>query len=291
MTQLPILAIDEFQGTSDSDQFYSNVFPEHIHEHHQKINKPHKHNFYLVMLFTEGSGMHEIDFERFEIKPGSLFLLCPGKMHNWELSDDIKGYIFFHSKEFYDLNFSSKRVDNYPFYYSAQNSPVIYLEGSKLLEMENLFANVQQEYEGEVFMQQQKLLALIDLIYIELSRVFWDRSIPIQASYSGYAIKLRKLENLIDQHFIAEKSPAKYAEMMHISLKHLNRICKSLIGKTVTDLILDRVILEAKRMLIHTESTVSEVAVELGYTDYSYFSRLFKKRYGASPNSFKREYL
>ena len=74
---------------------------------------------------------------------------------------------------------------------------------------------------------------------------------------------------------------------LNISLKHLNRICNEILKKTTTEVIVDRIILEAKRMLLDKNWTVNEIAFELGYEDYSYFSRLFKKNSGMSPSEFR----
>ena len=74
--------------------------------------------------------------------------------------------------------------------------------------------------------------------------------------------------------------------MMFISEKHLNRICKECLNKTTSDLIMDRIMLEAKRMLVHSTKSVPEIAEQLGYLDSSYFSRLFKKKCGKTPIEF-----
>jgi AraC family transcriptional activator of pobA len=105
-----------------------------------------------------------------------------------------------------------------------------------------------------------------------------------------YLARMRKLEGLIDIHFRQIKSPGEYADMMFISERHLNVICKVTVGKSTSDIIMDRIILESKRMLVHSKFNVAEVAAELGYFDKSYFSRMFKKRVGRSPLEFIREY-
>ena len=65
----------------------------------------------------------------------------------------------------------------------------------------------------------------------------------------------------------------------------------TLIGKSTSDLIIERVLLEAKRLLIHSENNFAEIALLLGYEDYSYFSRLFKNKCGESPSNFRKRYI
>jgi AraC-like DNA-binding protein len=101
----------------------------------------------------------------------------------------------------------------------------------------------------------------------------------------------RRLELLIESHFREIKSPARYAEMMYMSERNLNRTIKLILNKTVSDLITDKVILEAKRMLIHTRLTVAQISFDLGYDDNSYFIRLFRKKTGKTPLKFQQDYL
>ncbi len=290
MATLSILAIDQFRSDEISNEFYANSFAKHLAMHSDKISKPHKHNFYLVVLITKGTGVHEVDFQSYEVCPGSVFLMAPGATHNWELSPDISGHIFFHTREFFELKFSGRKVDDFPFYFSVQNSPVVYLKEQDIAFLEILFNEIQEEYNSEFVLKWQKIGALVDLIYIRLSRFYLEDSWSDSRVNIGYALKMRHLEELIDQQFLSIKSPSEYAEQMHMSSKHLNRIIKSLVNKTVTDIISDRIMLEAKRLLIHSDISVSELADELGYEDYSYFSRFFKKKSGQTPKQFRERY-
>ena len=128
MEMISVLDISQLQLGKAQKDFYVNKIPPHILENHSNITRPHKHNSYLTILFTKGSGRHEIDFNSYEIKPGSLFLLPPGKTHHWELSEDIDGYIFSHTANFYDLHYSHNRMHQFPFFYSIQNTPYIALD-------------------------------------------------------------------------------------------------------------------------------------------------------------------
>lgn len=291
MNQLPILNIKAFKDHNPDATFYANYFPIHLEQHHKSIMVPHKHDFYLTVLFTKGTGVHEIDFYSYPIKPGSVFLLNPGQTHHWELSEDIDGYIFFHSKSFYEMSFNGRRINSFPFFYSTQNPPCVYLNGKAQEKIEDLFREVVVEDQSVSILKRQKLASLIDIIYIELSRLCIDESESDIKTANTYSIKFRELEEFIEKSFLQEKSPQFYASKLNISPKHLNRITKEMVGKTTTELITERVILEAKRLLIHGKLTFTEIAYELGYEDYSYFSRLFKKKVGENPSVFQSRYL
>lgn len=280
--QLPVYRIEQFKHFNEDVSFYASPFIPHIKEHHF-TNKPHKHDFYLLLLFTKGSGTHYVDFNSYLIKPGTAFMLSPGQVHFWKLSDDIDGYVFFHSKPFYDEGYTNERITNYPFFSSIHNQPFIVIKNTNLPPIEKLFQEILQEYQQHKFMQLNKLHALVNILYIELTRIYATAKTVKNQKYLG---AVQKLESLIDVNFKEIKFPAEYASLMNITERHLNRITKACLNKTPTQLISDRVILEAKRMLIHANHSVSEIAEELGYFDSSYFSRLFKKRTKLSPKQF-----
>ena len=95
MQLYPVYNISQFKDEDSNKHLYCNRFDKHL-QTHPFIEKPHRHDFHLVVIFTKGHGTHVIDFNTFEIKPGSVFVLQPGQMHHWILSKDIDGYILFH---------------------------------------------------------------------------------------------------------------------------------------------------------------------------------------------------
>ncbi len=289
-TTLPILHINQFNTLDDNSHFYANTFKKHFEKNQTTITKPHKHDFYLVVVFTKGSGIHEIDFNKYHINPGTVFMLKPGQMHNWSLSKDIDGYIFFHTQSFYDLNYTQRSISNFPFYYSSQNAPFTNLSSKSISEIIPYFIAILHEYDSHKLLKQNKISSLIDLIYIEISRNYLEHKNYNRLISNHYAIKIQELEHLIDANFLIEKSPQQYAEWMHMTTNHLNRITKSVLNKTTSDLIIERVILEAKRLLIHTKDSLTIVASSLGYDDYAYFSRLFKSKCHETPSQFIRKY-
>ncbi|NER14227.1 helix-turn-helix domain-containing protein [Leptobacterium flavescens] len=286
MKKLPVYTIDRFETPVGDRNIYINNFRDHL-KTHSFIKEPHGHDFHLLVLFTRGKGMHEIDFNRYPIQKGSVFMLQPGQMHHWELSDDIDGYILFHSREIYNLYFGQKNIDDYPFYYSVYNTPFLTLNKIETQKVKSLFEHITEEYSKEILFKNHVFLNTLDMIYIELSRKYIESNTHKVHSYSE---QLRKLENLIDLYYREHKSPSFYADKMNISLKHTNRICKSTLNKTLTQIIGDRLILEAKRMLLKQHLSVSEIAAFLGFTDYSYFSRLFKSNSGETPSDFRKKY-
>jgi AraC-like DNA-binding protein len=280
----PVYSIENFKASISLRDLYVNTFKKHL-ETHSFIEKPHRHNFYLLVLFTKGSGTHEIDFAQFNIKPGSLFVLQPGQIHHWHLSSDIEGYIVFYSQEIYNLYFGQKKIEDYPFYQSVMNQPEIIFEASELEQIQPYFDLMLVENQKQFSKKEDKLLNLLDCIHIEISRKYLSGTNHIAHSYN---YKIHLFEQFLEQFFKTEKSPSFYASKMNITLKHLNRICKDILNQTVTELISNRVILEAKRLLINPKLSVNQVADALGFDNYSYFTKLFKKQTGITPSEFRK---
>lgn len=277
-----VFSIDNFKESSFQNNLYVNTFKNHL-EQHSFIESLHRHDFYVLVLFTQGTGIHKIDFDAFEIKEGSLFLMQPGQIHSWELSSDIEGYIVFYSQEIYNLHFGMKKIESYLFFQSSKNNPEIILNKEEMKSIIPFFDLMIAENKNNKTQKKDKILNLLDCIHIEVLRIY---NLTNEHEIHIYNYKLKEFEILLEANYKVEKSPSFYAEKMAITLKHLNRITKTVLNKTVTELIARRVILESKRILVERKKTIAQVADELGYEDYSYFSKLFKKHAGLTPKAF-----
>jgi AraC-like DNA-binding protein len=283
MKKYPIYSVQNFSCNDVHRDFYVNTFAEHL-KSHSFVEEPHRHDSYLMVFFTNGSGFHEVDFDQFEIKRGSLFVLQPGQMHHWSLSEDIEGFVIIFSQELYNLYFGQKKINDYNFYHSIHNRPEMVFEETEMPKILPYFDLLIQENNQDNKLQLDKLLNLLDCIHIEVSRKY-SETYSHQAH--SYNIKINTFEGLLEQYFRTDKLPSFYADKLNITLKHLNRICNEILQKTATEVITDRVILEIKRMLIDKQLSINEIAFAVGYEDYSYFSRFFKKQTGMSPTEFR----
>tara|TARA_A100000171_G_C2126613_1_gene143930 strand:+ start:783 stop:1655 length:873 start_codon:yes stop_codon:yes gene_type:complete len=289
MENIPVLHLDQFL-LSQGNGVYVNDLKKHLLDHHNMISLPHKHDFYLNVLFTKGTGIHEIDFDSYKVGPGSFFVLAPGQMHHWKLSDDVQGYVFSHSKEFYLLRDNQFELDRFPFFYSNQNTPEVLLDTKELSSFAEICENMLDEYNHQREHKALRIHALITLVYVALARAYHPSSNKVEG-ISRYGSTIKTFEQLVEAQFLNRKSPAEYAELLNISLKHLNRICNQVLGMSVSQIITGRVLLEAKRLLMFKDLSIAEIANKLGYTDYSYFSRLFKKNTGQTPQEFRKSYM
>lgn len=287
----PVLKIDQFQKTNLLNDLYINTFSNHTQLNKELITKPHSHNFYLCVLFTEGTGTHEIDFNTYAINPGKVFFLKPGQTHFWKFDAKPEGYIFFHSQAFYDMNFLNHKLSSFPFYYSYQNPPVLELAKKEWQALERKFEDIYLESQQNKPFRDLRIINLINSIYIDLSREYTADMNTVTFYSSTYLNILENLEHLIDTYFYTEKLPKFYANKLNITTKHLNRVVNTTINKTTNQLISERILLEAKRLLVHSDNNLASIANRLEFSDYAYFSKFFKSKTGIIPKDFREKYF
>jgi AraC family transcriptional activator of pobA len=286
MKKHPVYEIKNFSCCSFSENIYVNKIENHIRDN-PFTTKLHSHSFFLIVYFTGGQGIHLIDYKEYEIKEGSFFVLQPGQIHSWTVSEAISGYIIFITKEIYNLYFNLKKIENYPIFSNSFISPQI--NSNNAMEVVTLFQMILKTYAEIKNKKYDKLLNLIDCLFFEIDGVSSQENIH---NLGAYQSKISQFQKLIDEFYKTEKSPLFYSKKMNITTKHLNRICKTNLDKTATMLIYDRVILEAKRLLVNADLSINEIADSLGYLDNSHFSNFFKKNTKITASEFRdRFYL
>lgn len=285
---LPVYCIETFQDVHTHERDFDIKILEDLVDDFEFTNQPHRHDFYNILFVTKGSGTHTIDFTTYEVQPCSIFFLTPGQIHSWSLSKDIKGYTIFFKPDFYLMDCNEKKLLEFPFFHTMNTSPTLYLDCEMDPIIKQVITEIYNENKTSEIGKNDVVRAYLDILIIKLSRHyqrFISNDHPQQITY-----RIRELEALVDRNFRKLKQASEYASQMNISQKHLNSICKKGIGKTVSEIIQERIILEAKRLLLHSELSISEVAFSLGYHDSSYFSRFFRNKMDESPEEFRKNY-
>lgn len=290
MNSISVLHINLFQSEKNAPDFYFNTLKNHLISSHKHIEKPHRHDFYVTVIFTKGTGIHEIDFQKYDVSEGSLFFLSPGQVHSWELSPDTEGYIFFFSQPYYEMHYVNQKLKNFPFFNSSSFPRKLQLQSEELGNMVRLFEGIQNEHQSQNVMKQGFILSLISQIYIYSVREFSKDDEKTSATSVSYFKHYQDFENLLEESFTSQKSISYYASQLNISAKHLNRITQTVMQKTASEIITERVILEAKRMLMYLDEGLVEIAFRLGYEEYSYFARMFRKNSGITPSQFIKDH-
>ena len=236
----------------------------------------HRDDYYIFVLLTGGSASIEIDFERKELNSGDILIVSPWQVHR-KPADGLwcaDGWLVASSPEM--LSESEVRViDEYSI------SPHTFSAGVNIVEdivalCSMLERNSDNDYISNALASAVKCFVLSALDSPDKE---------ISGRYTAITLKLRKL---LDRHLTQEKSPAAYAAMLNISEVYLNEAVKCATGLSAGAYIRGRVIVQAKRQLTYTSLSAKEIAYSLGYDDYTYFSKLFRKCVGMSPSDYRK---
>ncbi|NEM98447.1 AraC family transcriptional regulator [Pontibacter burrus] len=286
---LPIYQIQDFEAQARKDHyFYFSSFAAHLKEH-LFIREPHKHDFYIVLLITKGTGTHTIDFKAYDVKPGTVFFMTPGQVHSWQLSQDADGLVIFFTHAFYTREYPDRLLYDFPFFNALLQNSALHLTAQDEATLLPTLQLLKQEYEQALPMRNVMLSRYLDVLLIGLSRIYRPDDAEIETIATEQTL-LQQLERLVNLHYKEHKPVAFYAEQLHVTAKHLNEVCKNALGRTTKELIQYRVLLEAKRLLVHADLTISQIALELGYFDTTYFFRFFKKQTCLTPEQFRAQY-
>ena len=269
-----LLSVDRFRGYVESNP------------HLQQV---HNHNYYHLVYFTEGSGEHLIDFEKFPVKTGMMYFMKPGQVHQWYFKEKYDGFVVNFSSSFFDwIGINSSLLQKFSFLQSIKITDHV-IELNK--ELQAIISPLFEDIINENLLNDQftnlKIGSQLLELFILIERNYFADSNAVNDYKS---VLLNNFQTLIDQHFKVKKLPKDYAEMLYITPNHLNALCKDLGGISAGELIRSRVVLEAKRLLVNKELSVSEIAYELNFQDASYFVKFFKKYTNFTPEQFRKQY-
>jgi AraC family transcriptional activator of pobA len=277
-----VLNLQHFKGIQDTEpDFYIRTFQEH-RAAHPFVMEPHAHDFYLLMLFTKGTGTHLIDFNEYEIKKGCVFFMSPSETHSWSLSDDTDGHVLFFNPAFYLMDVLPRKITQLPFFNPENKMRMGYLAAADLMQVEKIIALMNAENNEPSVFKKNILRSYLDILLFKLANILKEKE-PAIPELNIIAILL----SLIEKHYAEHLSTSFYTAHLHVSAQKLNALCKLQLNKTLHQLLQDRLLAEAKRLLAYSSFTVSEIAYQLNFNDNSYFNRFFKRMEHVTPEQFR----
>ena len=288
--QLPVYSLQIFSSPERSrQQFQVEVFDAN---RHFAVKYPHRHDFYEVLYLSKGSGFHVIDGNKYEIQPPCVFFMSPGQAHKLEFSNDIEGYIFIFTAEFYLINQNNQnRLIEFPFFFTIRqdNPPILLTKKENVTFLETLFQKGIGELANKENYSVELLRSILDLILTFCSTIYTS-SEPRPAKGKGHIV-VKKFLQLVEENYQYNLSVADYADKMALTPNHLTQTVSQLTGKTSSQIIKAKQILEIKRLLVHTNMNVTEIANQLNFPDQSYFAKFFKRETGFSPLQYRMKSL
>lgn len=271
------------------NDFFIERFDAYLKKHYQNLRRPHRHSFYHLVLFTKGAGTHSIDFTGFTVMPMQIYFMAPGQVHAWQFEGDTDGYIINFSEQlFRTFLFNPRYLESFSFFSGISQQGVCQVPPALYSVVLRLFEEMLDCYTNQGDAALDMVRALLLQLFLHINQVVQGN--VEQKAPRQQLLLLANLRQLIDQHYLQLRLPNQYAELLYVTPNHLNALCRHLVGKTAGELIRERILLEAKRLLTNAEMSVAEIGYTLNFQDSSYFNRFFKKYTGTTPDDFRKAF-
>lgn len=249
-----------------------------------------RNNYYSLIWFTHGTGKIKADFSEYPVAENSLFAFSPYQPFMLSGNQPVGGIVLqFHPDFFCIHKHQSEVACNGILFNNIYSPPFILIDETASANLQMLITQMKTELQDPKLAQYDFLISYLKIFLITTSRLKTEQQPEILESLTGSNGPqiLQHLKNAIEKNFKTKHTASDYAKMLNISTTALAKITKTHFNKTLTNLISERIIIEAKRELYLSNKTIKEIAYELGYEDEFYFSRFFKTNADISPQMYR----
>lgn len=261
-----------------------------FNEFPDEITKPHRAEFYQILWFQKGSPTHLVDFNPIKIKPNSLLFVNKNSVQLFDNDTNFSGkMILFTDSFFCKTQMDTKFLRSSILFNDLLSVTQISISKSNstfasiFLQLETELKNLKDNYQSDILRNDLRNL----LLHSERERRNQNFIELKKDDDFDYALIYK---DLLDKNFISHKKVSFYSQKMHLTSKRLNQATSKIFGKTPKKIIDDRVLLESKRILAHTNESIKEIAFSLGFEEPTNFIKYFKKHTDKTPVEFRTEF-
>ncbi len=276
-------------GDAQLDEDLDTIHVEPIRDRsmrHDWIIHPHVHPDHVQILWiTEGGATFVIEGETYHAPPGSLVVQPAGALHEIRFQPGTEGRVITAAATYVD---AVARDD--PRLVAITRQPGAYpAEGPGGALLPAAFEQILTEVRWQAAGRRMAIRGLLLTILVALLRVSETRQETGPVHRDRDFELVTRYRALLEDHFCTHKAVAFYVRELGVSAQRLNAACKARAGRTASELLYDRILIEAKRCLLYTEMTVAEIGHSIGYDDPAYFNRFFSQRVGRPPGVYRAE--
>jgi len=277
----------------DRPQFAVYDINDYLDEHRKHAAQPHIHSYYQLIWFRKGSGKHFVDLKAHDVADNAVFFIAKNQVHCFDNGSGYQGVLLHFNEPFLVKNESETDFflkcslfgNPYRTPFCAVGKETGRILGEYVAQMQREFAR------GDRFGQEELLRSYLTAFLIQLQRAKnessgTDGGTPFVPDEKR--AQLVRFINLIDQNHAKGLSVSEYADRLSVSPRTLSDLTRQLLRKTPSQMVQERIVLEAQRLLAHSGLHVGQIGYRLGFDDPSYFVKYFKKRTGVSPSDFRR---
>lgn len=271
-------------------QFEIYSLNEYLTKNKGHTEKPHIHSFYQIIWFTQGKGIHFVDFNGFEASPNKMFFISKNQIHYFDNNTRYEGVIIHFNESFLVDNENDMDIFlKYTLFNDFESEPVFTIPPAAIENFTLLLSYLKNEIASpNNFAHKDFLKHLLKLFLISIQRLGKRNNYKSPAFNAQNHLTLLKFKQALETNFKKIHTVKEYAHILNISSKTLTNRTTEIAIKTPLELINERIILEAKRLLSHSSLNINEIGFQLGYDDPSYFVKFFKKQTKRSPSDFRK---
>jgi len=243
---------------------------------------PHRHDHEELIIVTHGKPTHLLDFTKEVLQSPVIVYVAQGKVHSFIPDADTQGWVIRYKNELVPqsrFNFYSNFLDQINYQLSEDYCSTT---------LNSLCEIMLREYQSEpvnYLVIKHLLSALLSKLETDSKREYLNN----QFSSNSQNITFNNFLKILEFNFMRPANADFYAEKLNMSARNLNLISQSVFGKSITEIVETRKLIEARNLLLNTGKSVSEIGYELGYNEKSYFTRVFRKKTGVTPTEFREQ--
>ena len=251
--------------------------------HYQPVDYAHKDDYYLFLFMKKGEAKMLIDFKEHVISENTIICIFPGQVHSPISYSEFCGYFLAVDAMFVKDEY--KKVFEKLSFLNIKPT----LNEKSISELSTCISLIVEKFKTDSRQPLEQSI-LYDLVsaYIGMVAEAYQKGFPVIKNNRAITI-ITQFKSLLSANYQTMKRPSQYASALNISAAYLNEVVKKTTGSSVSDCILNEIVIQAKRLLFYTDLSIKEIALNLGYEDWAYFTRLFTKATQQSPSQFRKK--
>jgi AraC-like DNA-binding protein len=265
----------------------------HVNHESESLVNSEAYKAYIKILYLPVGYQVTVDFDVYHTKGPTLFCISPNQVLNIDQLGAAPGYLIFYNRDFYCIEIHDEEVScNGLLFNNTKNMPFTTIPTAEAAFINYLFRQIEDEFGLEDPSQEEMIRTYLKQLLIKSTRLWKNQHLDTSLVQHNADLEFfRRFTILVEAHHKEKHAVADYADLLSVAPKTLTHRFKRLNLPQPNEVIKNRIILEAKRLLVHTRLSAKEVAYALGYDDPAYFSRLFQVKTGESPSGFRSKYL
>lgn len=253
------------------------------------LHLPHRTEFYIIFLFTEGTGKHMVDFNHFDAKKGHILFVSQSQVHAFDPKESYDGRALIFTESFF-----CRSERNYAYFKNSllfnDINQAYFDTNQEFEELKSIFVKIYNELQKPVDNFQGELLHNLLYRIFLISERQWAKTYLVSTTDVKNQQLITKFRQLVEQNYKVHREVTFYAKELSVSVRTLQKATELILGKTPKQWISSRIILEIKRILAYGSLSIKEIATLFNFEEPTNFAKFFKEKTGITPSEFRNNY-